>query len=684
MGLFVIAKIHRDNETIGYRLLDTESRKIRDAATDSVLTCLRKGVRIDNIGITDGNIKGTQGSLERYGYCNINYRGDKYQPLVILNKLKGGYQVADVNGVIKNVRDSDLIDYAIKIGLANGKVVNKDGNQFISAISGEYNEVGFTPSNIVYNDKRFVVLAFVHASNDETRCVSALYYDTLTNKKRSLRQMKDIRENDEDCFDACELYRDNNMRLQEVHDDVYDIHPSCIVSNRDKYGDDNWYSKEVVIGRVNANEDKDFMYLVADRIYGKARVVALEHILKELELDYTSYAVYIEKDGNNLVVKSATDRFYYNYAEIMKRVDEYSKNVENFVAKMDILEIDYLKIDASGKLIWFDISKVRAEGAIKIPTCVTEIGRGAIQSSTYGYAIKEMIFGPNITKVAASFLNCRLHIGIIRSDSLAVCNALANENTNVNIGELYCPEDIGNDKLARLYGKIRGKVYVGGSTWIDDARTASVINCIFSKKRIKDILRVEYRVVQYYYVKGIEPEKIIVDVDNVDKVKSSVRPNREVVGDTAMVQLHYEDTNNQHGNKKLASLVREVARIKDVSNNNELYEKAKSMQDSVKKAYRNRYSDFAGTVKVTKGGTIDLEGIVATLIKSGSSDVGRYRFTYTRCTDSIGGVFYAKTYLKCIGKATMKEYRGWMSWLKPIISEDRLTKIRQQQLEEGM
>jgi len=97
---------------------------------------------IRNLKIEAGELKGINGSLDRYGVCG------KTQALVILNEITSpsgsvlGYFCSDANGNTKRLSEQDTIDFADKIAIANGKVVpDASGKKHISCIEGSYKSV---------------------------------------------------------------------------------------------------------------------------------------------------------------------------------------------------------------------------------------------------------------------------------------------------------------------------------------------------------------------------------------------------------------------------------------------------------------------------------------------------------------------------------------------------------------
>ena len=152
--MIVLAGVKRAGANIvGYRILgvDVESAMengvlvdktkctIKDTSVNGIITLvIQRGCPVLGVEITNGEISGSNGSLDRYG--DINTAGKT--PLVVVARYKTAnetmYCITNASGRVFNVPEADALKYAIQNGIANGKVVDKDGVKFISAIVGEY------------------------------------------------------------------------------------------------------------------------------------------------------------------------------------------------------------------------------------------------------------------------------------------------------------------------------------------------------------------------------------------------------------------------------------------------------------------------------------------------------------------------------------------------------------------
>ena len=96
------------------------------------------GAKIDNIAIKGDKLIGSNGHIDRLPKIE-NKQLLGRSPIIIISQIGSiGYKVTDFKGTITNMKTRDIIQYAKNQGIANGKIVNKEGKEFISAISGNY------------------------------------------------------------------------------------------------------------------------------------------------------------------------------------------------------------------------------------------------------------------------------------------------------------------------------------------------------------------------------------------------------------------------------------------------------------------------------------------------------------------------------------------------------------------
>jgi len=140
MKVFMIAVIGSQNkDVLGYRLLDLETGEIKDVPANALINAMSSGsIQVENLDVVFDELVGTNGSIDRYPYL-INGIPYGKSPLIILKEMNNGdYTVCDFKGEIVRMRKLDVINYGEVEGIANGKIVNREGGKFVSAISGEY------------------------------------------------------------------------------------------------------------------------------------------------------------------------------------------------------------------------------------------------------------------------------------------------------------------------------------------------------------------------------------------------------------------------------------------------------------------------------------------------------------------------------------------------------------------
>lgn len=143
----MIASIYNNDSLAGFRILDADSNKTMDVPVNSVLAAMKQGNKIINLEIKNGKLKGSNGDISRYAkIVNGGIVGNS--PVVILNQLgEVGYTVSDHTGKVLKAMIPDIITYANKNGIANGKISSKNGVEFISAISGTYDYIDIPDTN---------------------------------------------------------------------------------------------------------------------------------------------------------------------------------------------------------------------------------------------------------------------------------------------------------------------------------------------------------------------------------------------------------------------------------------------------------------------------------------------------------------------------------------------------------
>ena len=142
MNLIVIATIKKfipEEVTVGFRIYDKDTKQRMDASLDSVKKQLMSGnVTIDGLEMQDGEVKGSNGSLDRYPSIFNGMLLSKC-PLIITKIYPDNiFGVVNYLGNDNKMTLDALVRYYSTEGIANAKVVTRDGKQYISRISGEF------------------------------------------------------------------------------------------------------------------------------------------------------------------------------------------------------------------------------------------------------------------------------------------------------------------------------------------------------------------------------------------------------------------------------------------------------------------------------------------------------------------------------------------------------------------
>ena len=142
MNLIVIATIKKfvpEEVTIGFRIYDKDTKQRMDASLDSVTQQLKSGkVTVDGLEVVNGEVRGSNGSLDRYPSIFNGMLLSKC-PLIITKVYPDNiYGVVNYLGKEDKMSADALVRYYSTEGIANAKVVTRDGKQFISRINGEF------------------------------------------------------------------------------------------------------------------------------------------------------------------------------------------------------------------------------------------------------------------------------------------------------------------------------------------------------------------------------------------------------------------------------------------------------------------------------------------------------------------------------------------------------------------
>lgn len=139
MNIIAVANISDGTNTIGFRLLDAESKQVKDVPIANIIEILKENkVTISNLMYSNNNVVGSNGSIDRLPKI-VNNKLIGKSPLIVISRVGNTeYRVADFKGNIKIMNNKNILEYARLNGISNGKINSKDGKEFISSISGSY------------------------------------------------------------------------------------------------------------------------------------------------------------------------------------------------------------------------------------------------------------------------------------------------------------------------------------------------------------------------------------------------------------------------------------------------------------------------------------------------------------------------------------------------------------------
>lgn len=140
--MYVVAVVKNEaDEAVAYRVLDIEKRVCKAVSKEAVLRASMQNPKaFMNVTAEGKELVGTNGSLSRYAVVSMkNELVSKSAPVVVLARLGNeGFVLSDYAGNMTKIKSDEAVGYATKFGIANGKIVERDGKKLISAINGEY------------------------------------------------------------------------------------------------------------------------------------------------------------------------------------------------------------------------------------------------------------------------------------------------------------------------------------------------------------------------------------------------------------------------------------------------------------------------------------------------------------------------------------------------------------------
>lgn len=159
----LVAQIFSGDKIVGMRLANIDFEEIneyvskskkeyleakcKDVSISNIKMVMERGTAVEGIELKCGELSGSNGAFSRYAKLNTNGEltggnDGESSPLVVVADLWGeGYAICDFKGRIRLVSKDTALRYAQKNGIANGKVVSRDGEEFISSIQGTYKRI---------------------------------------------------------------------------------------------------------------------------------------------------------------------------------------------------------------------------------------------------------------------------------------------------------------------------------------------------------------------------------------------------------------------------------------------------------------------------------------------------------------------------------------------------------------
>jgi hypothetical protein len=140
--MYVVAVVKNEaDEAVAYRVLDIEKRACKAVSKEAVIRASMQNPKaFMNVAAEGKELVGTNGSLSRYAVVSMkNELVSKSATVVVLARLGNeGFVLSDYAGNMTKIKSDEAVGYATKFGIANGKIVERDGKKLISAINGEY------------------------------------------------------------------------------------------------------------------------------------------------------------------------------------------------------------------------------------------------------------------------------------------------------------------------------------------------------------------------------------------------------------------------------------------------------------------------------------------------------------------------------------------------------------------
>lgn len=128
------------NGIVYYRVFDSVTKSANDLTREMIINELMANdhIPIRNIGINKlGDLVGTCGNFQNYGMCSYDNKQFK-NAYVIVFKRDNKYILVDMNARLYTVNTLEAIVLNESVGIANAKVVTRNGKSYICAINGTF------------------------------------------------------------------------------------------------------------------------------------------------------------------------------------------------------------------------------------------------------------------------------------------------------------------------------------------------------------------------------------------------------------------------------------------------------------------------------------------------------------------------------------------------------------------
>lgn len=168
--------VSKTNETVGATFVDQDRKFVNLDMTGIRQASCDKDIEFVNIAVTNRGIEGTNGKLDRYTTFDIVKGGlvGNVHP-VVLDKIVNedgqviAFTVFNLNGYVEVVSAKDAVAIGKRAEFANAKIVNRNGEDIVSAIAGNFTT---TEVSTVNNEKKLTFNELINGSTADVLLVS--------------------------------------------------------------------------------------------------------------------------------------------------------------------------------------------------------------------------------------------------------------------------------------------------------------------------------------------------------------------------------------------------------------------------------------------------------------------------------------------------------------------------------